>query len=197
MERPVSLGGTKQWDLRKVTLHSRQEEATFRENVEAHDWIETPVSHDPYGAHGVLLSDLVEEHHRAMHAALEEELRNPAPAEVEDENPEADVAAEANTERQLGTGGMLCHTKQSAANAWFQPLNWITYMRKPGRNRCRQNLSGDPTRPHPRASSPHPGPLHEPTQTTSQVWRVETKRLRRFRGYPGISDSPAARLGRL
>jgi hypothetical protein len=72
-ERPIALGGTKVYDLRRVQINSSQEERQFLAVVNREDWmLDAVTSH--WGARGVRLETLTREHKEVLNDLIERDL---------------------------------------------------------------------------------------------------------------------------
>jgi len=72
IERPISEGGSKVWDLRRVTLLTPKDEEQFAAVVEDCDWIADSVE-NPHGARGVSLVELTNERKEQLKSFIDQE----------------------------------------------------------------------------------------------------------------------------
>ena len=95
VERPVSRGGWKRWDHRRVTLLTPLEEQQFLAVTEESDWIPDDVS-NPHGARGVGLADLIAERKQALKDMVDREQLEIA-AETDDDTAQDETASVEDT----------------------------------------------------------------------------------------------------
>jgi hypothetical protein len=77
IEKPTSMGGWKQWDLRRVQLNTSAEERQFLAVVESQDWIPDD---QRFGGRGIALAELVAERKELMKGIIDAEQLEPAEA---------------------------------------------------------------------------------------------------------------------